>query len=252
LRALFPLRDGPYTTTSSLGAVTTPQFDAVKLACGIACNGRLNRRFEDLRAAPALRLLSQEEPALNREESRLAVLWMLKTWLLLVHPRTEFRRGTPEPSAWSGAPSSVWDWLVSGQEPPPGLSAWAFRHVQNAADQGKPGPPRLELPTVVTRGVRIEFSHVDLTLKLVNFTLIYHPGWPIHHPGEASGDVLRVWPFSEGAEIKQLPRSRHRPITWLKGRSLQFRDGTYDGTLPPLTPGVEAESLVVEKLEATY
>jgi len=252
-RKLFRPSRGPYTTTSASGSTTTdPKFDAVKLACCQLCNDRLNQRFEDRKAQPAMRLLSEDEPVLDAGQTTLAALWFLKTWPLLAHPRTEYQAATPAPTArWDGVASSVWSWAVRDEDPPLGLSAWAFRHRQDGdGDEPPPSAPRLELPHVVADGVAMPFYVIDLTLELVNVSVVWHPGWQIEHLAAAAGEVLQLSPLPVGTTIDRLPDLDHRPIRWATGPVLRFLPGTYDGTLPPLTPGVPPSSQVTDRLES--
>lgn len=243
---------GPYTTTSLSGSTTDEKFDAVKLACCQDCNDRLNRRFEGLKAEPALRLVSQDEPALDVEQTRLAALWFVKTWSLLSHPRTEYQASTPAPTVrWDGVPQSVWSWTVRDEELPVGLIAWAFRHRQDGDRGGTtPTAPRLELPRVIADGVDQQFYVHDLTLERINVSVVWHPGWPIEHLAAAAGEVLQLWPLAPGTTIDRLPNLNHRPIRWVTGPVLRFLPGTYDGTLPPLAPGVSPVSQVMDRLES--
>lgn len=235
LRDLFPAAKGPYTTTTPTGITTQLHFDAIKLACCERCNSRLNQRFEDRRALPARRPLVEDEPTLNPLESRTAALWFLKTWLLLAHPRAEYRHATPVPASWSGVPESVWSWAVQDRDPPPGLSVWAFRHQPEGADDRSQPVPLLHLPHVVADEVDQQFRVIDLTLQEVNVAVVWHPGWPIDHPATNAGRVRQLWPLEAGAKIDRLPVLAQRPVRWMTHSVLHFRPGTYDETLPPLT-----------------
>lgn len=253
LRERFPRSLGPYTTTSLSGSTKDEKFDAVKLPCCQDCNDRLNQRFENLKAQPALRLLSQDEPSLDAEQTRLAALWFLKTWPLLSHPRTEYQAATPPPTVrWHGVPQSVWSWTVHDEDPAAGLSAWIFRHRQEG---GRDGPlptaaPRLELPHVIADGMDRPFYVHDLTLERVNVSVVWHPGWPIEHAAAAAGEVLQLWPLAAGTTIDRLPDLDHRPVRWVTGPVLRFLPGAYNDTLPPLTAGVPPASQVMDRLES--
>jgi hypothetical protein len=251
LRKRFPLALGPYTTTSPRGITTDEKFDAVKLACCRACNDRLNERFEDLTAEPVMRLLTQDEPSLDAAQTRLAALWFLKTWSLLSHPRSEYQPSTPAPTVrWHGVPQSVWSWTVQDEDPPAGLSAWAFRHRQEGDGSESSPTARLELPRVVADDMDQQFYVHDLTLERINVSVVWHPGWPIEHPAAAAGEAMRLWPLAAGATIDRLPELHQRPIRWATGPVLRFLPDTYDGTLPPLTPGVPPASQVMDRLES--
>jgi len=130
-REFFPKSKGSYTTTSRNGVVVRPHFDSVILACCPGCNDILEKRFETPGGKAARRLLSEPEPKLTPSETVHAVLWILKTWLLLAHPRTEFQTVPPVSPRAQGLPE-LYSWLISDQLPPAGLSAWAFRHRQDS------------------------------------------------------------------------------------------------------------------------
>jgi hypothetical protein len=251
VRALFPLRRGPYTTTSSEGVRYRQQFDSVKLPCCSTCNNELARRFENPGAEPARRLLSVERPALTPDESRHAVLWLLKTWLLLAHPRSEFQLATPRPRPWFSAPAGVFSWLVTGQSPPAGLSIWAFLHDQERlTDQQERSTPWMALPTVVADGVTTRFQVLDLTLALVNVTLVFHPGWPIAHVPASVGEVIQLWPLAADTGLERLPVLSYRPLRWWVGPELRFRPGAFpEENMRPLTPNAAPESLVLASLD---
>lgn len=78
-----------------------------------------------------MRLLSQDEPLLDAEQTRLAARSLLKPRPLLSHPRTEYQAATPPPTVrWHGLSQSVRSWTMHDEDPPAGLSARAFRHLQ--------------------------------------------------------------------------------------------------------------------------
>jgi hypothetical protein len=97
-KSLFPESKGPYTTTSAAGEITRKQFDSVKLACCQPCNNTLEARFESRGRPVVERLLTEDAPGLTDEETRQAALWLIKTWLLWLHPRTEFTDSFRDPS----------------------------------------------------------------------------------------------------------------------------------------------------------
>jgi hypothetical protein len=106
----------------------------------------------------------------------------------------------------------LYSWLISDRSPPVGLSAWAFRHEQDSEVHEVSLPvQRLELPIVVADGRIIPFFSMDLTLKLVNVTLVYHPGWRLHHSPAASGIVTQIWPVPYGIQLFCLPTLQARP-----------------------------------------
>jgi hypothetical protein len=248
LKKLFPVEKGPYTTTERGTTRVTQQFDSIKLPCCLPCNDVLNSRFEQSGQEPALRLFTQETPELTAAETAAAALWVLKTWLLMAHPRSRYQLGTPRPDRWDDAPDSTWSWLVDGRPPPDGLSAWVFRHVQdnNAAETGP--TPVVALPTVVADGTSVRFRVLDLTLALTNVVVVFHPGWPVEHPAEATGGAVRLWPRT-GAPLPTLPKGTSRPVRFANGPELRFSPGTYRPPLPPLRAGTAPETLVLDVLD---
>lgn len=252
IRACFPLKRGPYKTTSAEGVRHRQQFDSVKLPCCSTCNTELARRFENPGAEPARRLLSMERPALTPDETQHAALWLLKTWLLLAHPRSEFQSATPRPEPpWSSAPAEVFSWLINGQSPPAGLSMWAFLHDQEQSTSRQDrSAPWMALPTVVVDGVTTRFQVLDLTIALVNVTLVFHPGWPIAHVPASVGKVRQLWPLATGTELECLPMLFHRPLRWRVGPELRFRPGAFpEENMRPLAPNVAPESLMLASLD---
>lgn len=250
-RALFPPERGPYTTTSAEGVMRRQQFDSIKLPCCSSCNGELAHRFENPGAEPGRRLLSMEQPALTPDETRRAACWVLKTWLLLAHPRSEFQPATPRTQPWSRAPAELFSWLINGQSPPTDLTMWAFRHDQaRSTDQQDRAVPWMALPTVVADGVTTKFLVLDLTVALVNVTLVFHPGWPIAHVPASAGEVIQLWPLAAGSHIARLPVLSYRPLRWRPGPELRFHPGTFpERNMQPLAPNVWPDSLVLASLD---
>ncbi len=242
IRDLFPLSAGPFTTTTGSGPDrVTQQFDSVKLPCCRPCNDTLASRFENPGQAPAVRLLTAERPALAQAEAEQAALWLLKTWLLLVHPQARYQPSTPRPLPWERQPDGLWLWLIDGSPPPDGLSAWAFHHVQDPARSATDRPPVLALPIVEADGLTAPFRSLDLTLVRTNVVLVLHPGWPLVHPGEANGDVVRLWPAP--SPIEALPALTSRPLAFAAGPVVRFQPGADTASLPPLVAGVAPETL---------
>ncbi len=73
-------------------------------------------------------------------------------------------------------------------------------------------------------------------MTVITGTLVYHTGWPIHHPGVALGLVERIWPV----ESPGLPLSFSRlpggsGVRWLTGFHYTLRGGVLgSGCLPLL------------------
>lgn len=248
LKQMFPLVSGPYTTTERGTTRVTQQFDSIKLPCCLACNDVLNSRFEQSGQEQALRLFTQETPELTAAETDAAVLWVLKTWLLMAHPRARYQLGTPQPDRWDDAPDSTWSWLVDGSPPPDGLSAWAFWHVQDSTAGPTGLTPVIALPTVVVDGTSLRFRALDLTLALTNVVVVLHPGWPVEHPAEATGGAVRLWPRT-GTPLPALPKGTSRPVRFAAGPELRFAPGAFRPPLPPLRAGTAPEMLVLDLLD---
>jgi hypothetical protein len=251
-KKLFPESKGPYTTSSAAGEISRKQFDSIKLACCQLCNNTLEARFESRGQSAIERLLTEDVPNLTEAETRRAALWLLKTWLLWLHPRTEFTDSFPRPTPTpQPPPQHLYTWLVNGSSPPEGLSVWAFRHDQS---NGRPHPeesvPRLELPLVDTGTTQVPFVHLDLTLASVNAVLIFHPNWPIAYLPALEGRVVQLWPLPEGLAIRSLPKLSHRPLKLGPMPRLSFLPGhgLGESSLPALTPDVPIVDLVRDRL----
>jgi hypothetical protein len=108
----------------------------------------------------------------------------------------------------------------------------------------------MALPTVVADGVTTKFQVLDLTLALVNVTLVFHPGWPITHLPASIGEVRQLWPSGVDTRLERLPVLPYRPLRWRVGPELRFRPGAFsEENMRPLTPDVHPESLVLASLE---
>ncbi|MCD2191606.1 hypothetical protein [Actinomycetospora soli] len=193
-----------------------------------------------------LRLLDGE-PIAAGGDARQVRLWLLKTWLLLAHPAAEYKDPllADAIAPWHSAPAELYTWLVDETgEPPASLSAWAHRYEPPYRQDVN--VPVIVLPNVRTGSQTWTFECFELSLQTVNVTLLFHPGWPIDHPGELEGTVVQLWPADLEVEIPVLPQSNHRPVLWRPSPwRLTFRDGTYRReTVPPLRAGTEPADLV--------
>ncbi|GLZ45780.1 hypothetical protein Acsp06_19650 [Actinomycetospora sp. NBRC 106375] len=243
LRAFFPATSGPFEIQ---GGRTYPEFQAIKLACCLRCNGILNQRFENPGGDPAIRLLEHGDiTELGQNRSYSTRLWILKTWLLLAHPRTEYKVLDPRPPAWTHVPEEVFNWTVTDAGPPTGLSAWAFKHTPNVRTDSE-DLPRIVLPEVATESSHHTFQVLDLSIAMVNVVIVYHPGWAIYHPGVASRAVEQVWPAVPHTPLAPLPvRERAAVKWWTPGPYIQLPSELLRAdTLPPLEPNVPPEELV--------
>ena len=249
-KKLFPESKGPYTTSSTAGEITRKQFDSVKLACCQPCNNTLEARFESQGQSVIGRLLTEEVPDLTEGETRRVALWLLKTWLLWLHPRTEFKDSFPRPTPTPQPPPQLlYSWLVNGESPPEGLSLWAFRHDQSGSmSHPVESAPRLELPIVDTGTTQVPFVHLDLTLAFVNVVLIFHPDWPIAYLPALEGRVVQLWPLPEGLAIHSLPKLEHRPLKLGPMPRVTFLPGYGLGEGYSANPDVPIADLVRDRL----
>lgn len=220
-------RDGSPRSHSALSRVKVP-------ACR-ECNGILATRFE-LPAKPLIRRLFEADGHADFDgaEAHTVALWLLKTWLLLAHPAAIDSAPGVAPEGWGDVHDDLWTWVVKDQPPPEGLSLWARRRPLIRPS----GPLRhIPLPTIAANGRETRFACKRAGVGFVDISLVYHPGWPIEHPLERDGHVLRLWPrdpdmptrFSSLADTGE-------DIAWLKGPRLHFFDGMFPHPeLPPLS-----------------
>lgn len=248
-RALFPSAEGPYTWHTNdqpiLKRDGTPRrhesFGTVKVPACLVCNGTLNSRFEDPAKESVRSLLrTRGDITLDGRQATVVGLWLLKTWLLHVHPAVVDSEPGLDRSSWNPVPEDLYGWMVDGSAPPPGLSAWAWR----AADDDPPGiaTRHIPLPTVTADGVTVDFQSIDLTVSGVAVSVAYHPGWAIDHPLEAEARAIRMWPRDprESADFARLPLVGPNDTRWLAGPHITFFPGTYDpSSLPPLSPHMD-------------
>lgn len=235
-RLLFPQASGPFTITVNGEARRRQQVDSIILPCCLRCNQSMAQRFENPAKALTTRVLGDVLPGLTASEVTLVALWLVKTWLLLSHPRTEFK-DVPGVTPWTLAPPRVFEWLISGTDPPAGLSLWAHR-VDESAPGLSAGPRlRVQLPTVVTdSGAHIRFLATKLRLSTLVVTLAYHPGWPIDLSADDVTPRL-LWP-SDGGGLAALPLLEGAEVSFVEGPEITFLEGLFGTvTLPPLRPG---------------
>ncbi len=138
-------------------------------------------------------------------------LWLLKTSLFSAHPerRQELRSDGTALSRWNltTIPDDLYSWMVNDQSPPAGLSVWISRVRDLEPDD--PPSQRIFLPRVIADDRTTQFHVRQLGIRFLNVALAYHPGWPIEHPLEADGRVVRVWTYggSGAVNIAALPVS---------------------------------------------
>ncbi|MCT2587560.1 hypothetical protein [Actinophytocola gossypii] len=235
-------RDGHRRGYASIPTVQTP--------CCEPCNRELNRRFEQ-HPKPIIRKVIDTlgMVVLTPEEAGLFGLWWLKTMLLLSHEETVDSAVGVSPERWDlrQVPDDLYSWMVTGESPPGGLSVW-FARRSDTAVPAISDPPVMFLPIVIADGRETRFMMKRACLKFCEVTLVYHPGWPIEHPLEATSETVRIWPTSEeGLDLSALRGTNPWPTMWVPGPKLRFADGAYrSASLPSpqnllhgaLVPGV--------------
>jgi len=244
--SMFPESEGPYTrlingeAERTRDGVTVRKHTAaerVKVPCCTICNGKLDERFEKL-AKPIVRVLFESDGAvsLTTLEANTLGFWLLKTRLLLAHPRALSSMPGRTPQRWdlSQIPDDPYTWMITGAEPPPGLSLWAAR--EDASLTLSDEPRRLPLPTIVADGPTIRFQTFRCSVRFLDVTLVYHPGWEIAHPLESEGRAVRLWPSAGSAvDFHSLSPVAPRDTVWVEGPTLHFVPGYYGrAELPPI------------------
>ncbi|MFI7680077.1 hypothetical protein [Actinophytocola sp. NPDC049390] len=220
----------------------------VRMPCCEECNRELNRRFEQHPRLVIQKMLDADGGVvLGSEEAELFGLWWLKTMLLLSHPDTKETAVGVNPNRWDLAevPDDLYSWMVTGEPPPSGLSVW-FSRQSTAGCREESKPVEICLPTVIADGRRATFMARQAGLKFCAATLVYHPGWPIEYPPEASsGAAVRIWPPSEtNLDLTSLRELDRWPVRWVPGPVLNFMDGAYGSvSLPPLQNLLRVETV---------
>jgi len=240
--------DGPYTLKVdgeyALNRYDQPRTESnimrVKLSVCESCNGILNQRFETRAKKPVRSLKANGETDLTAAEAVAVGEWLVKTWLLLGHPRAVYPNPVFDGLRWADRDDDLYSWTVSQAPPPAGLSVWASKIREPQPDD--PDPQVLLLPTVVADGGEIEFEVFPLYLGDISVTLLYHPGWAIEHPREKQGGAVRMWPRydREPEDFSVRSRVASGDPKWCPGWRLTFADGTYEpAAMPPLSPALD-------------
>ncbi len=234
LLKMWPAESGPFTLFRNSepvlrrdGGIRT-QASAVRFKLPVcrACNSELDQRFEKP-AKPLIRRIFNAGPPLDPSEVEIVGRWFVKTWLLLAHPQVRASDPGHELTPWQPFQQNLYGWMVSGSEPPAGLSAWATKIDRKAAQATE--TCHLALPTVVADGSTIEFRVRRFGLAWLDVSLVYHPLWAIDHPLEAQGQAVRLWPphHTSGLDVGRLPLVRDREMAWLSGPTVHFRPHTH-------------------------
>lgn len=204
------------------------------------CNAELDRRFEKPARDPLRRLFAARgNIRLSHDEAKAVGLWLTKTLLLTAHPAVRYGDASIDPHAmrWDleeCPPQRFFSWLVTGDEPPEGVSLWLHRTDEKAEDPGATEHV-MPLPTVTADGEVTDFVCFHTSFHGIHVSLVVHPGWPIVHPLEEDGRALRLLPASGAKDLSALPVLDRRTVRWLRCR-VSLRDGSLgSGDLPPLT-----------------
>lgn len=229
----FPASAGPYQVEiDGVAAVkrdgATPRamnnFGAFKLPCCVACNSALSHRFEREPTQDIINRLYDGGGAVvaDAAESRRLALWLVKTWLLLAHPRSWSSDPALSIPGWE-APPGLFAWMVSGEDPPPDLSMWIYRQGSHRQSN----PRGMSLPVLISGTRRHPVQQNGLSIQTVGTSLVHHPGRRIEQPLEAAGLAVRVWPLRVGATLDttNLPPVGLHPVNWSVGPDLTLRHG---------------------------
>ncbi len=227
-------RDGTPRTHNTVGSVTLP------VCPDPHCNKILNDRFENP-AKPVIRRVMATEGSVVLGATDVAALglWLVKTWLLLAHPALRHAEPAIAPETWNLSRKSedLYRWMIDGEQPPEGLTLWVSRRsaVVDVAVETR----HIWLPTVVADGKTIAFEVWCSSLRFLDVTLAYHPGWPIDYPLERERRAVRLWPAPDSADLADLPPVDTRDTAWIDGSEIGFAPGIFPNhnPLPPLSPG---------------
>jgi len=211
LRLYLSAADGSYTTEvngeSVLNSRSTPRkhsWPEVRLPACENCNRALRDRFEIGASQGVVQNFFGAPFTFDTSaiDARLLGLWLLKTWVLLAHPKAVRTNGRG-PSPWSGGPD-LWSWTATGDEPPASLSLWINRQDINATAGG---------------GVQ-----VDVRIAGQAFIRGAYDVHVVALDGEIIGDaptaesgLLRLWPPSGDARLASLPVLARDHFRWLVG-----------------------------------
>lgn len=255
---MFTKEDGPYHIEINGAPVLTrdgrvreyPSITQVRAPACKTCNDEMNRRFEQHPKPVIRKVMDTPNGAveLTPQEAGLFGLWWLKTMLVLSHEDTVDLAVGVSPARWDLklVPDDLYSWMVTDEAPPGGLSVWVSRRSDTAVPVSS-SPLTMYLPTVVADGRKAQFMVTQAGVKFLAVTLVYHPGWPIEHPLEATSEAVRIWPPSGNSlDLVSLRETTPSAVRWRPGDELRFADGAYGSvalpslqTFPgPYTPGV--------------
>lgn len=103
--------------------------------------------------------------------------------------------------------------MVSGREPPDGLSAWLTKVDHSETTDS---PRYIDLPAGSVDQDGAEVFLIDFGLGETTVSVLYHPEWKIEHPLEGDGRAIRLWPevTAESFDYSALMSTRRREVVW--------------------------------------
>jgi hypothetical protein len=207
-------------------ALAPEQLTRVQLPMCPPCNNVLEHRFERVARPLILRLFSDRSARFDDAEARIVSLWLLKTWLLLCHPKVRYEH--PAINSLDiirkrpAFPESCYRWMIDGSEPPDGLSLWLARHADDRSDRST----MLAVPIVEADGSAVRFAAHEAGLHGLSVSVAFHPGWPIDYPGAAEGRVAQLLPDPKAIDLGLLPVLANEELPlWDSGWRVVLRDG---------------------------
>ena len=206
-------RDGKQIHLTERQRVTLP-------AC-TACNGELNRRFEEPAKSAVEELARNQWSGHYSDADWQAVgMWWAKVLLLLGHPQARYAHPYLDKVAvrFDGTPPD-YGWMVSGSSPPSHLSLWVFNATMTRADS----PFTLVLPSeVVAADNSRTLCHVlSLGTPGLCATVVSHPELCIENPLVERGQAWELLHNPPSGDLSQLPQLAYDTIAWCRGGSVR-------------------------------
>jgi len=227
--------DGTNRTQSSLTRFQVPCCDG-----DVGCNKALNDRFEKQHTQALVRRLYDSIGSVDFSvaDSADLGLWLVKTWLLLAHPRMRSSDPDFRPGLWAWTPS-LYSWMTNGAMPPEDLSMWVYR--QSARSAAKPHVLSLVTLSTVEQRYRTQVS--QLSFAGLGCSLVHHPGRRFRHPLVERRRAVQVWPPSpDGIRTTGLPRVGRNPVVWQEGPKISLASGVGKARAREALPAVNEET----------
>ena len=214
------------------------------------CNGVLAARFETPTKDVLRQLFGQQgNMVLTAEDAARVGRWFAKTMLLAAHPDAHYEHPAVDRVALRLQASEMpagefYEWLVTGNSPPEGLSVWLHR-----SDPMRTASPlhRMPLPCVTADGQTTEFLALTVSLHGLCVDVVVHSGWPIVHPLVEAGQAVRLTPPpTASVDLTDLPVLAHNAVRWTRIQ-LTLVDGALGSPdLAPLRASDEPMRLLPE------